>query len=136
MSPVFNTLCVKRAIRTGLGPHAVMTLRSRFDPKNSFYPALPQGRRIRNRAHPTSVHGDIEAEPDAEDPITARDLSAGISSRTPANLATIFPSRRLLWICTRGGRRADDNRFAPRPIKGPMVRRALEGMLRPERPAI
>src|ERR1700709_2250102 len=43
MLPVINEACVKQAVRTGLGLHAQINLRSVFDRKNYFYPDLPQG---------------------------------------------------------------------------------------------
>jgi len=72
MLPVLNKFCVEQAIRTGLGLNAQINLWSRFDRKNYFYPDLPQGYQISQFAHPIVGEGEIEVEPDGEDPIIVR----------------------------------------------------------------
>src|SRR5580698_9858803 len=44
--PVINEVCVRQAIRTGLGLQDKINLKSVFDRKNYFYPDLPQGYQI------------------------------------------------------------------------------------------
>src|SRR3954468_8553826 len=46
MLPVINAECVRQAVRSGLGLKAQINLKSVFDRKNYFYPALPQGYQI------------------------------------------------------------------------------------------
>ncbi len=46
MLPVINEVCIRQAVRTGLGLKAEINLRSVFDRKNYFYPDLPQGYQI------------------------------------------------------------------------------------------
>lgn len=72
MLPVLNKFCVEQAIRTGLGLNAQIHLKSRFDRKNYFYPDLPQGYQISQFQHPIVGEGEIEVEPDGEDPIVVR----------------------------------------------------------------
>src|SRR3978361_164802 len=43
MLPVINEVCVKQAVRTGLGLKAQINLRSGFDRKNYFSPDFPAG---------------------------------------------------------------------------------------------
>ncbi|HIP22200.1 MAG TPA: Asp-tRNA(Asn)/Glu-tRNA(Gln) amidotransferase GatCAB subunit B, partial [Rhodobacteraceae bacterium] len=52
MLPVINEFCVEQAVRTGLGLKAKINLMSRFDRKNYFSPALPQGYQISQLYHP------------------------------------------------------------------------------------
>jgi aspartyl-tRNA(Asn)/glutamyl-tRNA(Gln) amidotransferase subunit B len=72
MLPVINRFCVEQAIRTGLGLNAQIHKTSRFDRKNYFYPDLPQGYQISQYQHPIVGEGEIEIEPDGEEPITIR----------------------------------------------------------------
>ena len=72
MLPVINRFCVEQAIRTGLGLNAEIHKKSRFDRKNYFYPDLPQGYQISQFQHPIVGEGEIEVEPDGEEPITIR----------------------------------------------------------------
>jgi aspartyl-tRNA(Asn)/glutamyl-tRNA(Gln) amidotransferase subunit B len=72
MLPVLNKYCVEQAIRTGLGLNAQINLWSRFDRKNYFYPDLPQGYQISQFQFPIVGEGEIEVEPDGEDPVTVR----------------------------------------------------------------
>src|SRR5271154_5173590 len=46
MLPVINEKSIEQAVRTGLAINAHINLRSIFDRKNYFYPALPQGYQI------------------------------------------------------------------------------------------
>src|SRR5262249_3773333 len=72
MLPVINRFCVEQAIRTGLGLNAQINLTSRFDRKNYFYPDLPQGYQISQYQQPIVGEGEIEVEPDGEEPIQIR----------------------------------------------------------------
>jgi aspartyl-tRNA(Asn)/glutamyl-tRNA(Gln) amidotransferase subunit B len=72
MLPVINRFCVEQAIRTGLGLNAEIHKKSRFDRKNYFYPDLPQGYQISQYKEPIVGEGEIEVEPDGEEPITIR----------------------------------------------------------------
>jgi aspartyl-tRNA(Asn)/glutamyl-tRNA(Gln) amidotransferase subunit B len=72
MLPVINKFCVEQAIRTGLGLNAEIKRWSRFDRKNYFYPDLPQGYQISQYKDPIVGEGEIEVEPDGEEPITIR----------------------------------------------------------------
>src|SRR5712671_4390945 len=46
MLPVINEVCIRQAVRTGLGLKAKINPRSTFDRKNYFYPDSPQGYQI------------------------------------------------------------------------------------------
>jgi aspartyl-tRNA(Asn)/glutamyl-tRNA(Gln) amidotransferase subunit B len=59
MLPVINEVCVRQAVRTGLGLKAAINLRSVFDRKNYFYPDLPQGYQISQYEHPIVGEGEI-----------------------------------------------------------------------------
>jgi aspartyl-tRNA(Asn)/glutamyl-tRNA(Gln) amidotransferase subunit B len=72
MLPVINRFCVEQAIRTGLGLNAEIHRESRFDRKNYFYPDLPQGYQISQFQMPIVGEGEIEVEPDGEEPIMIR----------------------------------------------------------------
>ena len=72
MLPVINRFCVEQAIRTGLGLNAEINRKSRFDRKNYFYPDLPQGYQISQYKEPIVGEGEIEVEPDGEEPVTIR----------------------------------------------------------------
>lgn len=72
MLPVINKFCVEQAIRTGLGLNAQINKWSRFDRKNYFYPDLPQGYQISQYKDPIVGEGEIEIEPDGEEPIAIR----------------------------------------------------------------
>ena len=72
MLPVINKFCVEQAIRTGLGLNAKINEKSRFDRKNYFYPDLPPGYQISQYQHPIVGEGEIEVEPDGEEPIKVR----------------------------------------------------------------
>ncbi len=72
MLPVINKFCVEQAVRTGLGLNAQINLKSRFDRKNYFYPDLPQGYQISQYKEPIVGEGEIEVEPDGEEPIVVR----------------------------------------------------------------
>lgn len=62
MLPVINEECVRQAVRTGLGIHSKINLRSVFDRKNYFYPDLPQGYQISQFKHPIVGEGEIEID--------------------------------------------------------------------------
>src|SRR6188474_968492 len=67
MLPVINAECVAQAVRTGLGLHAQINLRSVFDRKNYFYPDLPQGYQISQYKQPIVGEGVVRVSvgPDA-----------------------------------------------------------------------
>ncbi len=62
MLPVLNEECVAQAVRTGLGLHAQIHLRSAFDRKNYFYPDLPQGYQISQLYEPIVGEGKVLIE--------------------------------------------------------------------------
>src|SRR3978361_1734904 len=62
MLPVINEVCVKQAVRTGLGLKAQINLRSVFDRKNYFYPDLPQGYQISQYKSPIVGEGEVVPE--------------------------------------------------------------------------
>src|ERR1700688_2707697 len=64
MLPVINEECVRQAIRTGLGLKAKINLKSVFDRKNYFYPALPQGYQISQYKSPVVGEGEVTVELD------------------------------------------------------------------------
>ncbi|CTQ51352.1 Asp-tRNA(Asn)/Glu-tRNA(Gln) amidotransferase subunit GatB [Jannaschia donghaensis] len=62
MLPVINEFCVEQAVRTGLGLHAEIHLKSAFDRKNYFYPDLPQGYQISQLYEPIVGEGEVLVE--------------------------------------------------------------------------
>src|SRR6187399_952813 len=67
MLPVINEVCVRQAVRTGLGLNATINLRSVFDRKNYFYPDLPQGYQISQYKSPIVGEGEVAVDmPDGE----------------------------------------------------------------------
>src|SRR5246500_199618 len=64
MLPVINEECVRQAVRTGLGLNAEINLRSVFERKNYFYPALPQGYQISQYQSPIVGEGEVTVELD------------------------------------------------------------------------
>src|SRR3569833_2639692 len=62
MLPVINEECVAQAIRTGLGLKAKINLKSVFDRKNYFYPALPQGYQISQYKSPVVGEGVVSVD--------------------------------------------------------------------------
>src|SRR5262249_50777792 len=67
MLPVINRECVRQAVRTGLGLKARINLRSVFDRKTYFYPALPQGYQISQYKSPIVGEGEVLVDmPDGE----------------------------------------------------------------------
>src|ERR1044072_1546936 len=62
MLPVINEECVRQAVRTGLGLNARINLRSVFDRKNYFFPALPQGYQISQYQSPVVGEGKVVVE--------------------------------------------------------------------------
>ncbi len=59
MLPVLNEVCIRQAVKTGLGINAKINLRSIFDRKNYFYADLPQGYQISQFADPIVGEGEI-----------------------------------------------------------------------------
>lgn len=62
MLPVINEVCVREAIRTGMGLNAQINAVSVFDRKNYFYPDLPQGYQISQFSHPIVGPGFLDIE--------------------------------------------------------------------------
>src|SRR5215813_1485915 len=62
MLPVINEHCVEQAVRTGLGLNAAINLRSVFDRKNYFFPALPAGYQISQYKQPIVGAGEVEID--------------------------------------------------------------------------
>ena len=67
MLPVMNETCVAQAVKTGLGLHGQINLRSLFDRKNYFYPDLPSGYQISQHTNPIITGGYIDIDTDAGD---------------------------------------------------------------------
>src|ERR1700756_306105 len=72
MLPVINRRCIEQAVITGLGLKAKINKWSRFDRKNYFYPALPQGYQISQYKDPIVGEGAIEVERDDGSTFTVR----------------------------------------------------------------
>ena len=64
MLPVINDVCVKQAIKTGMGLNAQINEVSVFDRKNYFYPDLPQGYQISQFHRPIVGTGYMDIEID------------------------------------------------------------------------
>ena len=62
MLPVLNEAAIRQAVRTGLGLEAQINLRSVFDRKNYFYPALPQGYQISQFSDPIVGEGRVSVD--------------------------------------------------------------------------
>jgi aspartyl-tRNA(Asn)/glutamyl-tRNA(Gln) amidotransferase subunit B len=62
MLPVINEICIRQAVRTGLGLKAEINLRSVFDRKNYFFPDLPQGYQISQYKQPIVGEGEVVVE--------------------------------------------------------------------------
>jgi aspartyl-tRNA(Asn)/glutamyl-tRNA(Gln) amidotransferase subunit B len=62
MLPVINEVCIRQAVRTGLGLKAQINLRSVFDRKNYFFPDLPQGYQISQYKQPIVGEGEVVVE--------------------------------------------------------------------------
>jgi aspartyl-tRNA(Asn)/glutamyl-tRNA(Gln) amidotransferase subunit B len=62
MLPVINEVCIRQAVRTGLGLKAKINLRSVFDRKNYFFPDLPQGYQISQYKQPIVGEGEVVVE--------------------------------------------------------------------------
>ncbi|MGL4489209.1 MAG: Asp-tRNA(Asn)/Glu-tRNA(Gln) amidotransferase subunit GatB, partial [Rhizobiaceae bacterium] len=60
MLPVINDMCVRQAVRTGLGLKAQINKKSVFDRKNYFYPDLPQGYQISQFKQPIVGEGKVQ----------------------------------------------------------------------------
>src|SRR6201747_2075522 len=70
MLPVINAECIAQAVRTGLGLNAAINLRSVFDRKNYFYPALPQGYQISQYKSPIVGEGEVVVELEGGETVT------------------------------------------------------------------
>src|SRR3977135_4041047 len=70
MLPVINEVCIRQAVRTGLGLNAQINLRSVFDRKNYFYPDLPQGYQISQFKSPIVGEGEVIVDLPEGDSIT------------------------------------------------------------------
>ncbi|MGZ5873185.1 MAG: Asp-tRNA(Asn)/Glu-tRNA(Gln) amidotransferase subunit GatB [Bradyrhizobium sp.] len=70
MLPVINEVCIRQAVRTGLGLNARVNLRSVFDRKNYFYPDLPQGYQISQYKSPIVGEGEVVVELAGGDSVT------------------------------------------------------------------
>jgi aspartyl-tRNA(Asn)/glutamyl-tRNA(Gln) amidotransferase subunit B len=70
MLPVINEVCVKQAVRTGLGLKAQINLKSVFDRKNYFYPDLPQGYQISQYKSPVVGQGEVVLDMPDGDTVT------------------------------------------------------------------
>src|SRR3989440_6253902 len=64
MLPVINEVCVRQAVRTGLGLNAKINLRAGFDRKDYFFPDLPQGYQISQYKSPIVGEGEVTVELD------------------------------------------------------------------------
>src|SRR3954470_5848227 len=72
MLPVPNRECIRQAVRTGMALDAVINRWSRFDRKNYFYAALPQGYQISQLYHPLVGEGEVEILLDEKDEGSAK----------------------------------------------------------------
>ena len=70
MLPVINDVCVRQAVRTGLGLKAQINLKSVFDRKNYFYPDLPQGYQISQYKSPVVGEGEVVLDMPDGDTVT------------------------------------------------------------------
>jgi aspartyl-tRNA(Asn)/glutamyl-tRNA(Gln) amidotransferase subunit B len=70
MLPVINEVCIKQAVRTGLGLNAKINLGSVFDRKNYFYPDLPQGYQISQYKSPIVGEGEVVVELEGGETVT------------------------------------------------------------------
>jgi aspartyl-tRNA(Asn)/glutamyl-tRNA(Gln) amidotransferase subunit B len=70
MLPVINEVCIRQAVRTGLGLKAEINLRSVFDRKNYFYPDSPQGYQISQYKQPIVGEGEVIVDLEGGDSIT------------------------------------------------------------------
>jgi aspartyl-tRNA(Asn)/glutamyl-tRNA(Gln) amidotransferase subunit B len=70
MLPVINEVCIRQAVRTGLGLKAQINLRSVFDRKNYFYPDSPQGYQISQYKQPIVGEGEVTTETDEGEAFT------------------------------------------------------------------
>src|SRR3954449_9219697 len=70
MLPVINEVCVRQAVRTGLGLKAKINLRSVFDRKNYFFPDLPQGYQISQYKSPIVGDGEVVVDLDSGESIS------------------------------------------------------------------
>ncbi len=70
MLPAINEVCVKHAVRTGLGLKAQINLKSVFDRKNYFYPDLPQGYQISQYKSPVVGEGEVVLDMPDGDTVT------------------------------------------------------------------
>src|SRR4026209_571285 len=92
MLPVINEVCVKQAVRTGLGLKAQINLRSSFDRKNDFYPDLPQGYQISPYKSPVVGEGEVVLDMPDGDAVTVgierlhleQDAGKSLHDRHPA----------------------------------------------------
>ncbi len=57
-------------MRTGLGLHAKINLKSRFDRKNYFYPDLPQGYQISQYQQPVVGEGVVSVDLDGGESVS------------------------------------------------------------------
>jgi aspartyl-tRNA(Asn)/glutamyl-tRNA(Gln) amidotransferase subunit B len=64
MLPVINEVCVKQAVKTGLGLQAQINTFSVFDRKNYFYPDLPAGYQISQFTQPIVGKGHLDIDLD------------------------------------------------------------------------
>jgi aspartyl-tRNA(Asn)/glutamyl-tRNA(Gln) amidotransferase subunit B len=69
MLPVINEVCIRQAVRTGLGLKAEINLRSVFDRKNYFYPDSPQGYQISQYKSPIVGEGEVIVDLEGGDSI-------------------------------------------------------------------
>jgi aspartyl-tRNA(Asn)/glutamyl-tRNA(Gln) amidotransferase subunit B len=69
MLPVINEVCIRQAVRTGLGLKAQINLRSVFDRKNYFYPDSPQGYQISQYKQPIVGEGEVIVDLEGGDSI-------------------------------------------------------------------
>jgi aspartyl-tRNA(Asn)/glutamyl-tRNA(Gln) amidotransferase subunit B len=70
MLPVINEVCIRQAVRTGLGLKAKINLRSVFDRKNYFYPDSPQGYQISQYKSPIVGEGEVVVELEGGETVT------------------------------------------------------------------
>ena len=92
MLPVINEMCIRQAVRTGLGLKAQINLTSVFDRKHYFSPDLPQGYQISQFQQPVVGEGELTVDLENGETVTVgiervhleQDAGKSLHDRHPA----------------------------------------------------